>query len=180
MQECAKHFLYYAPGKADLETKHNSKCKFGGGGCTTHSYCKKHRDPNVCPSGLEEYCDGKVHYSGCWFGNSATCHYCFLWQTCIDAVHYFNHVRIPYKVYKCAAWHRHVIVSAKINYGDHLEDHPRMKVSLGEVVPSKLLDIQYTSSTIPNNEYTSMAFATRYLSKGPTYAFDDVSDFDQQ
>ena len=46
-------------------------------------------------------------------------------------------------------------------------------------MPSRLIDIQYTASTIPNNGYTSMAFATPYLRKGPTYAFDDVSAFDQ-
>ena len=97
----------------------------------------------------------------------------------MNVVHHFSQICVPYKVYKCAAWRRHVIVSAIINYGDHVEDNPRMKISLGEVMPSKLIDIQYTASTIPNNEYTSMAFATPYLSKGPTYAFDDVSAFDQ-
>ena len=85
---------------------------------------------------------------------------------------------MPYKVYKCAAWHRHVIVSATINYGDHVEDNPRLKISLGEVMPRKMINIQYRASTIPNNEYTSMAFATLYLSKSPTYAFDDISAFD--
>ena len=86
---------------------------------------------------------------------------------------------MPYKVYKCAVWHRHVIIFATINYGDHVGDNPRMKISLGEVLPRKMINIQYTASTILNNEYTSIAFATPYLSKGPTYAFDDVSAFDQ-
>ena len=103
VMECAKTFMYFVPGKGEVVTHSYLHCKFGGGGCNSHSYCNDYRDPNKCPERLKSVCTGKKFWSQCHYGNSAHCHYCFFWQNCINAAHVFDNLRIPYSVSSCAA-----------------------------------------------------------------------------